>query len=201
MTSSFESANPRRPPLPLWRRLSLRQVLLFAGLLLAGNVLFYLFAVAPLGARDAQQQALIESLERQVEARKAEVEKLRVISGKVARARTEGDELVGEITLRRRTTYSKLLAELITSAQQSGIESRESNFEIEPVDGSEQYAIVTVTANFRGQYENLVRLLNRLDRSELFLIIGSLGATPRSESNELQIVMKIDTFVRNSRDL
>ena len=54
-----------------------------------------------------------------------------------------------------------------------------------------------MNANFRGRYENVVRFLNLIDRSETFLIIESLGASPRSDSDDLQITMRIDTFVRD----
>ena len=43
--------------------------------------------------------------------------------------------------------------------------------------------------------ESLV-LLNRLDRSSEFLIVESLGARPREDTGDLQISMRIDTFVR-----
>jgi hypothetical protein len=62
--------------------------------------------------------------------------------------------------------------------------------------GLAEDGMLTITSNYRGQYDKLVKFLNQLDRSERFLIIESLGATPRAESNDLQFTLKIDTFVR-----
>ena len=56
--------------------------------------------------------------------------------------------------------------------------------------------MVSISANFRGEYENLVKLLNLLDRSEKFLIVERLAAAPREEGG-LQITMRVDAFVRN----
>ena len=61
--------------------------------------------------------------------------------------------------------------------------------------------MVSISANFRGRYENLVKFLNLLDRSDAFLIVERLGAAPREDTGELQITMRIDTFVRNVREL
>jgi Tfp pilus assembly protein PilO len=196
MTKSFENGGLRRPA--SWqRKVSRRHVLIVLGLLAAFNVIFYFLAVYPLDAREEQRQAMIAGLGQQVAAKTSEVEKLRLIAGKVEQARTEGDSLLQTITLERNTTFSKLVAELVAAASESRVETRESNFDLQPVEGAEQYGAITITANFRGEYANLVQFLNRLDKSEQFLIIESLGATPRSDSTELQITMKIDTFVRD----
>jgi Tfp pilus assembly protein PilO len=196
MPKNFENGGLRRPS--SWqRKVSRSHVLIVLGLLAAFNVIFYFLAVYPLDAREEQRQALIAGLQKQVAAKTSEVEKLRLIAGKVEQARTEGDSLLQTITFERNTTFSKLVAELVKTASESHVETRESNFDLQPVEGAEQYGAITITANFRGQYANLVQFLNRLDKSEQFLIIESLGATPRSDSTELQITMKIDTFVRD----
>jgi Tfp pilus assembly protein PilO len=196
MTRNFENGAWRRPA--SWqRKVSRGHVLIVLGLLAAFNVIFYFLAVYPLDAREEQHQALLADLRQQVAAKTSEVEKLRLIAAKVEQARTEGDSLLQAITLERNTTFSKLVAELVKAAAESRVETRESNFDLQPVEGAEQYGAITITANFRGEYSNLVQFLNRLDKSEQFLIIESLGATPRSDATELQITMKIDTFVRD----
>jgi archaellum biogenesis ATPase FlaH len=56
--------------------------------------------------------------------------------------------------------------------------------------------MISVNANFRGEYQNLVRFLNQIDRSEQFLIIDSLAATPRTDSEQLQFMMRFNTLLR-----
>ena len=125
------------------------------------------------------------------------LEELRIIAGKVEKARTAGDELLDQITIERRVTFSTLVTELNSAAAEAGIQDRDRVYDMEPIDGTEVYGIVSINANFRGEYEKLVNFLHRIDRSERFLIIESLGASPRSDSSELQVTMRIDTFVRD----
>jgi hypothetical protein len=167
------------------------------GALLVFDILFFVIAVEPLDDREEQQRILISNLNQQVTAKSKQLEQLKIVVEKVEKARTEGDELIEDLTFARRTTYSRLVSELDTAATEAGVEVRERNYTQDAIEGAEEYGAITITATYRGKYESLVRLLNFLDRSERFLIIGSLGATPRAESNELQISMKIDTFLRD----
>ncbi len=180
----------------LLRQVTPTHVCALLGLILLFDLVFYFFAVRPLSAREQEKRALISTLSQQVEERTEQVAKLKLVVDKVEQARSQGDELIEEITLVRRTTFSTLVAELDGAAQESGVEARESAYDVQPIEGAEQYGMVSISANFRGRYENLVKFLNRLDRSENFLIIESLGAAPRADSEELNVTMKIDTFVR-----
>jgi hypothetical protein len=143
------------------------------------DVGFWLLAVEPAATRTADREAVVAALESQV-----------------APARDEGNELLLELTFDRERTFSELLTELGAAATAAGVEMRETDYASEEIAGNENYGMVSVTANFRGRYENLVRLLNRLDRSSDFLIVESLGARPREDTGDLQISMRIDTFVR-----
>ena len=178
------------------RRVTRTQVGVALGLILLFDLVFYFFAVKPLSAREQKKRTSISILSQQVKQRTEQVAKLKMVVDKVEQARSEGDKLIEEITLVRRTTFSTLVAELDSAARESGVEPREGAYDVQPIEGAEHYGMVTISANFRGRYENLVKFLNRLDRSENFLIIESLGAAPRADSEELNVTMKIDTFVR-----
>ena len=180
----------------LRRRISRRHVIVALLALLAFDVLFYAFAVEPLGARQEEQRILVTTLRNQIDRKTEDIKQLKLVVSKIEAARVEGDALVQEILMVRRTTYSTLLAELIEAANEAGIEARERNYDLNVIDDAGKYGAITITASFRGQYDKLVKLLNRLDRSERFLIIGALGAVPRSDTNELQISLKIDTFIQ-----
>ncbi len=172
--------------------------LVVAGLLLLAifDAAFWLLAVEPAATRTADREAAVAALESQVQQKRESVAQLRESSERVAAARDEGDELLEELTFDRERTFSELLTELGAAATAAGVEMRETNYASEEIAGNESYGMVSVTANFRGRYENLVRLLNRLDRSSDFLIVESLGARPREDTGDLQISMRIDTFVR-----
>jgi Tfp pilus assembly protein PilO len=198
MPSNSNGGEKPRPAVPLLRRIPRQYVLGALGVLFVFDLVFYLVAVEPLGRREAEQQALLGALERQIEAKKKDIAQLQLVVSKVEKARGEGDGLLEGITLLRRTAFSRLLAELVEAAAQAGIDTREGNFDIQPIEGTDEYGMISINANFNGEYENLVRFLNRLDRSDQFLIIDSLAATPRTDSEALQITMRLNTLLRES---
>ena len=160
------------------------------------DVAFWLLAVEPVATRTADREAAVAALESLVQQKRDSVAGLRQSSRRLAAARDEGDQLLEDLTFDRGRTFSELLTELGDAATTAGVEMRETDYASEEIAGNEKYGMVSVTANFRGRYENLVRLLNRLDRSSDFLIVESLGARPREGAGDLQISMRIDTFVR-----
>lgn len=198
MTSSSESTT--QPPVPVswYRRFPPKAVLGTLGLLAACDLGFYLLAVRPAALEERDRIARNARLEMEVLATRKGVAAVREAADRIDAADEKGKALVQEIALPRRSAFSALLAELGSACLEAGVEIRESNYSVEPIEGSDGYGILAVNANFRGRYEQLVRLLFRLDRSELFFIIGSLGATPREDGSpgELQINMRFDTFVR-----
>ena len=187
-------------PVAWYRRIAPRAMLGILAALAAFDLGFFLLAVYPAQSAERETRARIARLASQVADTRRDFDPVRAAAERVERAAADGDALVQQIALPRRSAFSALLTELGEAANGAGVEMRETTYgSVEPIEGSEGYGIVTVEANFRGSYGNLVSLLYRLDRSQLFFIIGSLGATPRDDesSNELQINMRFDTFVRD----
>ena len=199
MTKNSDSSAKSRPPVAWHRRFPPRTVLAILGLLALCDLGFYLGIARPAAREEQERMARIDDLVAQVRASRRSIEAVQHAAERIETADVDGSALVEEIALPRRSAFSELLTELGAASEEAGVEIRESSYAVEPIEGSESYGILAVNANFRGQYDSLVRLLFRLDRSELFFIIGSLGATPRDEgnSNELQINMRFDTFVRD----
>ncbi len=175
---------------------SRRLVVVCLAVLVLFDVAFWLFAVQPMASRAADRETAIAALETLVEQKHESVGNLRESLERVAAAREAGDGLLEQLTFDGQRTFSELLTELGDAATQAGVEIRETNYATEEIAGNESYSMVSVTANFHGRYENLVKLLYRLDRSNNFLIVESLAARPRQETGDLQITMRIDTFVR-----
>lgn len=195
MTNNSDSSSLQS--MTLSRRISLAHVTLALTALLLFDGGFYWFAVRPLDAREQEVIAAIKVLEKQVSQRVETVEHVSSAVKRIESARSIGSNLMKNITVSRQVAFSTLVTELDAAANRAKIENRDRTYNIEPVEGTSGYGIVRVNANFRGRYENVVRFLNLIDRSETFLIIESLGASPRSDSEDLQITMRIDTFVRD----
>ena len=196
MSSSSESGT--RLPTPWHRRFPPKTVLAALGVLALCDLGFYLLAVRPAAREQWERIERNARLEAHVRELRQGMESVREAAERIEAADQLGRELVERIALPRRNAFSALLAELGRACLEAGVEIRETSYSVEPIEGSDAYGILAVNANFRGNYAELVRLLFRLDRSELFFIIGSLGATPREEGDpgELRINMRFDTFVR-----
>jgi len=159
------------------------------------DLVFYLFAIGPLSESEREKRLLVENLRRQMGEQAARVEKLAAIVNKVETARTQGDELMEEIMLPRRTAFSAIVSEIDQASREAKVELRERGFNVEAIEGSNTLSMMTVTAGLDGSYDNLVKFLNLLDKSSKFLIIESLGAAPQQTGNLLSITIKLDAFV------
>ena len=160
------------------------------------DLVIYLFAIGPLSESDRERRLMADTLQKQVKERTVQVEKLAAIVQKVEKARTDGDKLLQEITMPRRSAFSSIVSELDQAAQQAGVELRDRGYNVEPIEGSDTLSMMTVNVGLEGSYENLVRFLNQLDRSPRFLIIESLGAAPQQSGANLNVSVKLDAFVR-----
>lgn len=167
------------------------------------DLLFYLFAIGPLGDSDREKRLQLANLQRQVRERRAQVDRLAAVVQKVETARLGGDKLLDTITLSRRTAFSDIVSELDEAAKKAGVDLRDRGINADPIDGSDTLSMLTITQNLEGNYENLVRFLNQLDRSQRFLIVDSLGAAPQQSGvkdagGKLSVTLKLDAFVKES---
>jgi Tfp pilus assembly protein PilO len=160
------------------------------------DLVFYLFAIGPLSQSEREKRLLVDNLRRQVAEQTAHVEKLAAITQKVETARTEGDRMLLEATLPRRTAFSEIVSEIDRASREAEVELRDRGFTVEPIEGSDTLSLMIINAGLQGSYENLVRFVNLLDRSSKFLIIESLGAAPQQTGSLLSITLKLDAFVR-----
>jgi Tfp pilus assembly protein PilO len=161
--------------------------------LVAAAFAFHLFG------RSAEQTAQeVREAQSALGQARAHLMKTRQISGKVDKARGEGDEFLAAYMTTRRTTYSTIVSELQQAAESAGMTWKEGTISpLDPVKGSDDLSMMTVTASFEGQYDNLLKFVNLLDRSRRFLIIESLVASPQPNGKTLSAQVKINTFVRD----
>jgi Tfp pilus assembly protein PilO len=167
------------------------------------DLLFYLFAIGPLGDSDRQNRVQLATLQKQVRDRTAQVDRLASVVHKVEIARAGGDELLDTITLSRRTAFSEIVSELDQAAKTAGVDLRDRGINADPIDGSDTLSMLTITQNLEGNYDNLVKFLNQLDRSKRFVIVESLGAAPQQSGakdtgGKLSVTLKLDAFVKES---
>ena len=165
--------------------------------LLALNLVAGWFVWRPLGGSPAQLEQQMVNLKAQLLQRRVVLERTRQNVSKVEMGRSQGDTFIETYFLAERTDYSSLLGELVQAAKDSKVTPKEHAFSTEPIDGSDNLALLTITGNYEGTYSDLMQFINRLDRSPRLLIIEALAATPQQgAAGKLNVSVKLDAFVR-----
>jgi type IV pilus assembly protein PilO len=154
----------------------------------------YLFppggSAASLDAELAQTRAATIRTQQALTRLKASVEQVR-------KAREAQEKFTAAYFMDRRTASSTILNEIGDLARKSGLKPREHAFAIDPIEGSDDFSMMTVTANYEGSYGDLVQFVNAIDRSPRFLIIESITAQPQ-QSGGLQARFKMNCFLRET---
>jgi len=164
-------------------------------LLLAANVVAALVLLKPWGGSASDLARKLDERRRELVQQNMRLERTRIVAAKVEKARSEGDQFLGDYTLVRRTAFSTLISEINAMAIKAGMKPKESSYVLEPVEGSEALEQLTLSVNYEGSYTSLTQFVRSLDKSNRFLIIESLQAAPQP-SGILSVNLKVDIFVR-----
>jgi len=179
-------------------RVSVRVAL---GALLILNIAAALILFKPWGGSADDLERKLNAMRADLPQRQATLERTKVLVEKVQKARVEGDKFMKDYVLGERTAYSSILGELDHDASQVGLKSRESQYTVEPIEGSDTLGMMTISANYEGPYVNLTKFINELDRSKQFLIIESLQASPQAVGQVINVNFKLYAFVKSETEL
>ena len=167
------------------------------GVLLLANLMAAMFAFHVLGGSPEDLAEQMRSKQRDLAWQLQQTERMRTLVAKVQQAKVEGDKFLDDCTMERAIAYSTLIEDLNRMAAESGMQTKETSYVLDPVEGSDRIEQLTVSANFEGSYGNLTKLVNLLDKSQRFLIIDSMQASPQSNGS-LNVNIRLDTFVRQA---
>lgn len=168
------------------------------GVLLAANLLAAYAVFRPLGGSAEELDQELIGLEQQLKQRQAGLQRLRALVAKIEQGRSSGDEFLNTYFTDRRTASSTIVAELTTAAKESGIRPKEHSFAFDPIEGSDTLTMMTINANYEGTYGDLLQFVNRLDKSGRFLILDTLTAAPQQAGGNLNVNIRLNTFVREN---
>ena len=166
------------------------------GVLIAANVVAAAIAYQPWAGTAEDIEVEVARLRQQIQQKQAAIERTRTIVDKVRTARADGDLFMARYLMNDRTVSSTLLGELEYASSRTGIKQREITFSFDPLEGSENLSKAVITATYEGNYTDLVRFMNQLDRSPRFFIVESLGAAPQQGGQSLGVTVRISAFVR-----
>lgn len=180
-----------------WRnpRVFMRALLGF--LLLATLVALYFLLFPPGGSLEDLEQRY--NLARQQSTQQTrDLERVRMLAGKVQVSRAEGDKFLDSYFMNRRKAASTIVTELSKLAKEAGIRPKEHSFLLEPVEGSDDLSMMTVNGAYEGTYADLIQFVNKIDRSPRFLLIDNLSAAPLQQQGLLNVSIRFHVFVREN---
>ncbi|HEY3741155.1 MAG TPA: hypothetical protein VGL53_14990 [Bryobacteraceae bacterium] len=168
---------------------------------LGGLVVLNLIAIGlilyPPGGSPEQMQAQLQDLQTQVLQRKSQLLRTRTLAGKVSLGRDQGDLFMDQYFLNSSTTYSTIVGELVGAAQRANVKPKEHSYVTEPIEGSDDLTMMSITGAYEGTYANLMHFVNEIDRTRRLLIIENLAAQPQQGKGDLlNISIRFDTFVK-----
>ena len=166
------------------------------GVLLLGNLVAAGFAFHWWGDSPQSLEIKVEATRQQIIVARGQLTRTKGMSAKIGLAREEGGAFLGSYMTPRKSTYSTILGELDHIAETAGVKTKDATIQSERVEGSSSLSQLSITAAYETTYPNLLKFVNLMDRSQRFLIIESLTVAPQSTGN-LQVVIKLDTFVRD----
>jgi len=112
--------------------------------------------------------------------------------------RDQGNKFEVSYMTSRRQTFGPLDAEVNHLAQTAGMKVGTINYSVlDPIEGSGDLYMLTITAGFEGGYPQLMKLVNAIDRSPRFMVIDQLQVAPQPKGDVLDAVFHINTFVRD----
>ena len=175
-------------------RVSVRAAL---GALLFLNIIAALILFKPWGGSADDLERRVAMMRQQLPQQQAALARTQALVKKVEKARVEGDRFMEKYMLKGRTAYSTLLLELDRAAAEVSLKAKDSQYAVEPIEGSDTLGMMTISANYEGAYPNLTKFINALDRSPRFLIIESLQAAPQPVGATVNVNFRLNAFVKD----
>ena len=174
-------------------RVAMRAIL---GVLLLANLVAAVIAFKPFGGSAEDLRREQAALQSQLMKSKARVASSRRLVDKVETARREGDEFLTKYMTERSVVTSTIQEELVRMAAAAGVTYLPTTWNTEPIEGSDTLSMMTINAGCQGTYANLSKFVNLVDKSPRFLIIENMVAAPQQSGLNLNVNLKLDTFVR-----
>ena len=174
-------------------RVAMRFIL---GVLVLANLVTAVIAFRPFGGSADDLRREQASLQSQLMKAKAQVASSKRLVDKVETARREGDQFLAKFMTDRMVMASTIQEELVRMATAAGVTYLPTTMNLEPIEGSDTLSMMTINAGCQGTYANLSKFVNLVDRSPRFLIIENMVAAPQQSGLNLNVSIKVDTFIR-----
>ena len=148
------------------RKLKIAIAVLVAVDVIAAAVLF-----SPLVGSAESRRLQMSQLSAELKRKTREVEPLRGMDKKVALAKTQIPQFYSD---RFSARESDFLQELVKLTSESGVKMQQAKYKQEDAESSGLITPVVIEGNFSGDYLQLVKFINTLERSKMFITVDSV---------------------------
>jgi type IV pilus assembly protein PilO len=179
-----------------------RKLKIGMGALLAIDVIAMAIFFSPLVGSTQSRRDHLQQLWKELQAKTREVEPLQGLDKKIPAARTQIDQFYKDRLTAQQSDISGDLGKL---AQESGVKILGIKYDEKPdlisnastsVDPAQiGLRRVIIEAGFDGNYVQLMRLVNGLERNKLFFLVDSVELGGQ-QSGSVQLKMKLETYLK-----
>jgi Tfp pilus assembly protein PilO len=173
-------------------------VRLALGILLAANLVAAAFAFHLIGPSPEALNQQLAASRAQLPAAQLMLKRSRLLTSNIDKGKAESERFLATYFSNRRYTFSTIISAINDAAKSAGMTRKEATFaSLDPIEGTDDLEMLTVSVNFEGGYPQLVKLVNLLDRSPRFLIIESLQVASPPKGDIYNVTFKLNAFVRD----
>ena len=151
------------------------------------------------GRRPAAQPefdpARLERLTQEVSQLAAEVARLERVREQAPRFRPHLEKFAAERFPAERTGSSRVAAELETAAEEAGVVLGRVSYESAPERSQPDLVRVDITTSVEGEYADLLRYLDELERSPHLYLINELNVDG-SQRGQVRLQVRLATYFR-----
>jgi hypothetical protein len=168
------------------------------GVLLLANLVAAMFAFHLFGSSPESLDQELLAVQAQRANAQTRLNRARLLTGNIEKGKTQSDTFLTSYFTSRQHTYSTIISEIRSAEKTAGMNVKEETLApLEPIEGSDDLDMMTVSINFEGGYGQLVRFVNLIDRSPRFLLVESMQAAPQPKGDILTVNIKLNAFIKD----
>lgn len=142
-------------------------------ILLIASILVGVFFWQPMRDRVAEQSALLASQQQELTALEKQVADLVSLEADLPVSEVERERILD--TVPTQLAQDDLVEDLSSVADKVGISLNSMTFSLHPASKSDEADVVSIMANFNGNYDDLVTLLKALENNKRLFKVTSIG--------------------------
>ena len=165
--------------------------------LLAVDLLF-VFLIFRMGHE--QQRGDLDQLNIEAKGRRETVARLKLIENNLGESSRLGSEFYQKKFLSLTTGFSTVMEEVDRLAVANGVRKGGVNYSLHEVRDHPDIQQVEIGTSLEGDYSKIVRFINQMEQSDLFLIVDSL-AVGGGQGKSVHLTVKLLTYFRSPKGL